>query len=171
MNEVLKDRPSVYKVSSFISGSEASKEKESAVIYWLEQKLKENPSHFKEQFVKFSLSGQDARSDAFDLLYDWCSLSKLGRITDDRDTVDKLTSNYEGDSLLFPVGKVFHIVLKAIPHNSFINRLFSSSKEVRVEIDTQKISRLEGVISDFTLVMEQVVLSFNNKGIEIEICT
>lgn len=170
LSEVLKDKPSVYKVSSFISGSDANKETENEIIYWLEQKFKENPSHFKEQFVKFSLIGEDARSDVFDLLFDWCSLSKLGRIADNRDVVDNLISDHEGESLLHPAGKVFHIVVKAIPHNSFINRLFSSFKEVRVEIDTQKVSRLEGVISDFNLVMGQIVLSFNTKGIKIESC-
>jgi len=69
-SEVLKDKPSVYKVSSFISGSETNKEKETEIICWLEQKFKENPSHFKEQFVNFTLIGQNARSDVFELLYD-----------------------------------------------------------------------------------------------------
>ena len=102
--------------------------------------------------------------------YDWCSLSKLGRIADNRDVVGKLISDYERESLSYPAGKVFHIAVKVIPHNSFINSLFPSSKEVRVEIDTQKVSKLEGVISDFILVMGQVVLSFNTKGIKIESC-
>ncbi len=170
VSEVLKDKPPVYKVSSFISGSEANKEKENAIIYWLEKKFKENPSHFKEQFVKFSLFGQDARSDVFDLLYDWCSLSKLGRIVGNRDEVNKLISDYEGKSLSYPAGKVFHIVVKVIPHNSFINKLLSPSKEIMVEIDTQKVTRLEGVISDFNLLMGQIVLYFNNRGIKIENC-
>lgn len=170
-SEVLKDKPSVYKVSSFISGSKANKETKNEILYWLEQKFRENPSHFKEQFVKFSLVGEDARYDVFDLLYDWCSLSKLGWIKDNRNAVDKLISDYEGENLSYPAGKVFHIVVKAISHNSFINRLFSSSsKEVRVEINTQKISRLEGVISNFNLVMGQIVLSFNTNGIKIESC-
>ncbi len=167
-NDVLRDKSASYRTSSIIAGTKECLETEKLMIDWLKMKNRENSETFYKEYVNFSIGDEYAKIDIFDLLFDWCDLSRLGYIVDNRDSIQKILSDYEGDSIGYPAGKIFGLEIKVCSTSNVLRRIFSAKKSVYLQIDTAKVTKLEGHLEDFQIYMGQLILSFSKEGIQIE---
>ncbi|MBW1710875.1 MAG: hypothetical protein JRJ73_13505 [Deltaproteobacteria bacterium] len=170
MKDTLHHKPAQYRVASVIAGTKESIETKKLMLDWLREKYRENQKTFNELYVRFCIVDEDAKVDVSDLLYDWCHFSKLGKLVDKRDFVEKVLLDYAGESLDYPVGKSFYLLINTCSSQNVLSKLFSKPRFLSILIDTQDVTKLEGTFEDFKIYMGQLTLSFSRKSIHVQLC-
>lgn len=157
--EVGRDKDASWRIGSMISGNPAVAEKVALMQKWLEAKHDANPASFREEWVKFDLRGKEASENAWDLLYDWCSLRGYSYLSDTRSEVEQLVSGWSANSFQYPMGRSFSLNHRVFEQRSWW-RVFSrpSYRTVAVHIDIDEVTQLIGTLDRFVVLGSRIAL-------------
>lgn len=161
---VLEHKGVPFKMSTQIAGTREEREATELRIKFLEEEYRKDPVLFYEKWVNFDLMDDEARSETWDLLFDYCHFRGWGRLIDVRDFQERLLSDLMGESLQYPMGKAFLLTIPIMTPKALLSRLLSSSKgpELSVVIDTSGVRRLAGSLAEFTLYSDDYVIRFGS---------
>jgi hypothetical protein len=166
--ETLSEKDALFRVSSRIRGTAESLEAEELCFAYLEKVSRADPYRFREEWVCFDLQGEDAQKDVWDLLYDYSALTRNSRIKDIRDFASQIVASYSGDSYLYPMGRVFvmefPINLPVPWWKKFWKR---PAHNVSIMIDINRVQKLVGNLSEFTMVCMGFIARFSQSGVVV----
>ena len=86
-----------FRVSSMIAGQPAAREADELRFQYLTKLRREDQNTFFREWVEFDLTGGEAQDNAWDLLYDYCALSRIGYLADMRSEVHAILADYAGN--------------------------------------------------------------------------
>ena len=139
-----------FRVSSMIAGQPAAREADELRFRQLTKLCRDDPYAFVREWVEFDLRGREAQENAWDLLYDYCVLSRIGYLTDMRSEMHAIIADYAGDSYTYPMGRVF--ALRVLGGQSLASLLHLRPRPtLTLEIDTGQIISAAGTLEDFRL--------------------
>ena len=139
-----------FRVSSKIAGQPAAREADGLRFQYLTELFKRDPDAFQREWVEFNLRDQEARENAWDLLYDYCALYNIGELVDLRSENGAIIADLVGDSYTYPMGRIFGVrVLGAYTLASFFHLRPRSA--VTLVVDTSQVVRACGVLTSFQL--------------------
>jgi hypothetical protein len=139
-----------FRVTSMFAGEKAAREADELRFQQLAKFYQEDPDTFHREWVEFNLKGREAQDNAWDLLYDYCSLSRIGYLEDMRSEVQAFVADYVGDSYTYPMGRVFALrVFAGHTVASFLH--LRSRPTLTLEIQTSQIVSAIGTLEDFRL--------------------
>jgi hypothetical protein len=139
-----------FRVSSKIAGQPAAREADELRFQYLSELFKRDPEAFYREWVEFDIRDQEARDNAWDLLYDYCALYKIGELVDLRSEMGAVIADLAGDSHTYPMGRIFGLrVLGGHTVASFF-RLRPRSV-ITLVIDTSQLVRACGILTTFRL--------------------
>jgi len=139
-----------FRVSAAIAGRPEAREAEELRVQYLNKLCQEDPTTFFQEWVEFDLRGREAQENAWDLLHDYCSFSRVGCLVDIRSEVCGIFSDYVGDSYAYPMGRVFALRVQA-SHSVTSMLRFNPRPSVTLEIDTSQIVSASGMLEEFRL--------------------
>jgi hypothetical protein len=143
-----KDPP--FRVSSMIAGQPAAREADKLRFQQLTKLCREDSDKFFREWVEFDLRGREAQENAWDLLYDYCVLSRVGYLTDARSAVHAILADYADDSYTYPMGRVF--ALRVLAGHTVASLLHLRPRPtLTLEIDTSQIVSAVGTLDDFRI--------------------
>lgn len=157
--EALKDKDASFRIGSRIQYSYyKNKEKEEAekLMYnTLKNKYDENQEIFFSDWVSFDLIGKDAQENIWDLLYDYCNYYGHSYLSDPRSEISKIVDEFVGDSLLYPMGKVFLLNHLVKPHKWYWKYIFKMrNRHIKILISVDKVSRITGNLTQFKIALD-----------------
>lgn len=136
-----------FRIDSTIAGSREQRKAGSLMCEFLKAQYEENPSRFEAEWAEFDLKGRDASANVWDLLYDYGCSYGSSYVCDLRSQDQRLVSEWLGDCLAFPMGKVFAFN-HDVKSRGFLNGfLLRRNRTATVVIDTDRVSRLRGNLS------------------------
>lgn len=125
----------------------------------LNNKYRLDPSVFIKEWSEFDLKGEDAMSNVWDLIYDYCAFYGCGYTSVIRNDVESLTDDYMGESFTFPQGKVFALNHYVAPSRWYWKYTRNKKgKVIRTIIDSTRIRRIVGDLSDFRIIFDDRIL-------------
>lgn len=164
LNErALRGKPPEWRVASDIAGMPQSQQADELRYFELEKEYLKDPASFRNQWVKFDMTGDEAQLNVWDLLFDYCHLHKSGRLVDLREEDEKVLADYVDDSYHFPMGRLFAVefeVRQTSPWWSLIKRI--PSPYLRIAVDTNRVKGLQGTLIDFMLLSPTFLIRFAN---------
>jgi hypothetical protein len=138
----LANKDATFRVSSKIAGRPAACEADQLRFQYLSELFKRDPEAFYREWVEFDLRDQEARDNAWDLLYDYCALCGIGYLVDLRSEVGTIFADLAGDSYTYPMGRIFGLrVLGGHTLASF----FSPQTEISGHSHHRYVSGSEGL--------------------------
>lgn len=140
----------VFRVSSMMAGHKAAREAEELRVQYLNKLYREDSYAFVRDWVVFDLTGRKAQENAWDLLWDYCALSRVGYLVDTRSDASSILSDFSGESYMYPMGRVFSLRCKAA-HTVLSLFHLRSRPMITLEINTCHIVRAFGTLEDFEL--------------------
>ena len=141
-----------FRVSSIIAGQPAAREADELRFQQLTKLCREDPDTFFREWVEFDLRGREAQENAWDLLYDYCALSRIGYLADMRSEVHAVLADYAGDSYTYPMGRVFALRVSASHTLASLLHLRPRPRpKLTLEIQTSQIERAFGTLEDFRI--------------------
>jgi hypothetical protein len=169
----LKDWPALDRIGARIKGATADKA-DILVAQLLENKAAS--TDFYRDYVCFDLTEDDAKFEAWYLLYDYCHLRGYGELVDlrGRDAVDEILADFDLEGRyenLFPMGKTFELHFPIQPRKKRYTWFWKKPTPpyiLRLQIDTSDIYRLCGDLTDFTIQGKSQAIRFNERGISFE---
>lgn len=167
-NEVTKDKDPIWITSSTIQGHKESIEKSELIYEFLNQKFIEDSERFLKDWLQFDFEGEEASLNVWDLLYDHCVYYGNSFLQDHRDFQEKLSSDYEGESLIYPMGKNFTLNyrIKDTKRLWLFQRKISY-RLIQIVITTNKVYHIVGTLSNFKIYTKSFNLTCN-ENIEIQ---
>jgi hypothetical protein len=166
--ETLSKKDSQFRVSSRISGTAESFEASELCFAYLEKVCQADPKGFHKECVCFNLQGEDAREDAWDLLNAYSTLTRISRIKDIRDIASQVVASYSGDSYLYPMGRVFLIEFPINLPAPWWKRFWKRpDHNVSIMIDINRVQKLVGSLSEFTMMCTGFTARFNQSGVVV----
>jgi len=155
-----------------IQGTQICKEKSRLMFKELSQQYKLNPYKFQKQWIEFDLEMEEAEGNIWDLLYDYGCYYRNSFLTDKRDFTERLISDYEHESLLFPMGKNFYFCILMSTKSNFLNYLLSKKSFFQLEINVESIKKISGTLNNFTVISdlfqltcsENITLDFDQRS-------
>jgi hypothetical protein len=121
-------------------------------------------NQFIEKWVGFRFEADEAQSVAWEILFDFLHLHKLGWLEDVRDFNEKLFDGYDGYGYIFPQGKIININLK-LNVRSWKEKLFGKHCIVKKSIDLTKIKKIEGTLEDLRIETVNEIITLSNHKI------
>lgn len=167
LTEALSDETSKNRVRASIAGTAEHRRSVLRMQNLLKSKYSTDPVRFYSEWVDFDFADAEARDNVSDLLYDYCDLHGCGRLIDFRDSTQRLLDAYECENLSYPFGMVFGLEFDVGLRPLWL-RTFLRSKNLRVIIATQLVSRLKGTLSDFTMYSLCTTIRFNSNGVVLQ---
>jgi len=79
---VLAHKDPAFRISSHISGTKELREASRLRLKFLGEEYRRNPVLFYEKWVNFDLKDDEARSETWDLLFDYCHFRRCGQLVD-----------------------------------------------------------------------------------------
>jgi hypothetical protein len=156
-------KDNLYRARSAINKSKESREHDNLMFTALKSKYRQNPEHFNKDWVCFDLVDKDASENVTDLLLDWCRLYGAGYLSDSRDFVQKMTDDYSGNSLAYPLGAEFVFNAMLRPKTFGWGRLLKySGQNFRLLIRIGNVYRLKGDLSQFILISKNFSVKIGN---------
>jgi len=166
--ETLSEKDALFGISSRISGTAESFEAGELGFAYLEKVCQADPKGFHKEYVCFDLQGEDARDDAWDLLNDYSTLTQISRIKDIRDFASQVVATYSGDSYLYPMGRVFVIEFPINLPAPWWKRFWKCpDHKVSIMIDINRVQKLVGSLSEFTMMSMGFSARFSQSGVVI----
>lgn len=164
--EALSDWSPLDRIGSLMVGPQSVKA-DQLIFKVLEEKARR--PDFYDSFVRFSLQGDDAQLNAWDLLYDFCHLRGCGRLIDSRDFVEKLEADYAGELHLYPQGKVFDLDFSVQARRPVLREwiLKRERTRIRIRIDVRKIEKIHGELEAFEIAFGDHRIAFDKDGIHV----
>lgn len=146
----LAQKDAKFRVSSKFAGRPAAREADGLRFQYLTELFKRDPAAFQREWVEFDLRDQEARENAWDLLYDYCAVYNIGELVDLRSENGAIIADLVGDSYTHPMGRIFGVrVLGAYTLASFFHLRPRSG--VTLVIDTSQVISACGVLTNFRL--------------------
>jgi len=151
INEIaLAHKDPFFRVSSTTEGNPEVREADELRFQYLTNLCRKNRTRFYQEWVKFDLRGQEAQENAWDLLYDYCALTRIGNLEDTRSEVHAILAEYAGDSYTYPMGRIF--ALRVPGRHSLASLLQLKPRPMlKLDVDTSKIVSASGTLEDFCL--------------------
>ena len=166
--ETLTEKDALFRVSSHIRGTAASLERDQLCFAYLEKICQADPIRFRKEWVCFDLQGEDAREDAWDLLYDYSALTRNSRIKDIRDFASQVVASHSGDDYLYPMGRVFVMEFQIILPAPWWERFWKrSTHNVSIMVDANRVQKLVGSLSEFTMMCTGFSARFSQSGVVV----
>ena len=146
----LAHKDATFRVNSKIAGSAAACEADQLRFQYLSELFKRDPEAFYRKWVEFDLRDQEARDNAWDLLYDYCALYRIGYLVDLRSKIGSIFADLAGDSYIYPMGRIFGLrVLGGHTLGSLFHVRPRSA--VTLIIDMSQAVRAYGTLATFLL--------------------
>jgi hypothetical protein len=146
----LANKDATFRVSSKIAGRPAACEADQLRFQYLSELFRRDPEAFYREWVEFDLRDQEARDNAWDLLYDYCALYGIGYLVDLRSEIGTIFADLAGDSSRYPMGRIFGLrVLGGHTLASFFH--LRPRLAVTLIIDTSQAVRAYGTLTTFQL--------------------
>ncbi|MCH7964903.1 MAG: hypothetical protein IH852_13305 [Bacteroidetes bacterium] len=165
--EATKDKDASWRVSSMIQGHKETEEKDELMYELLLKKYQEDKSGFLSKWYSFDIKDSGASINIWDLLYDYSVFYGYSYLEDFRDYPDKLISDYEGESLLYPMGKVFCFTHFVKPKKCWWKfRYKMNGRRIEFIIDVEKVKRINGNLTEFFVHFADTIIKLN-KNIQI----
>ncbi|MNW51354.1 hypothetical protein D3C74_288380 [compost metagenome] len=118
----------------------------------LYKKYLQNKMAFVKEWSEFDLYGEDAASNMWDLIYDYCAYYGCGYTSDIRDETSFFVDDSMGQSFLFPQGRTFMLNYYVAPYNwrwKYIRR--KKGITITTVIDATNVERIVGTLANFTI--------------------
>lgn len=131
----------------------------------LEQRYKANPMDFIKTHVYFDLQNNQAKSNVWLLLANYCQCFGFAHLSDIRNEEKLLDdSNTSFTSVECPMGAVFALDHTVKPYHWWWRISHSmKNRTVRTIISVRDIDRIIGTLSDFFIITKYIVIRCNRK--------
>lgn len=124
----------------------------------------ERALEFKESWLKFDITGIEAKQNVYNLLSGY-SLTRNDIILKDN-RIEYAQNDYEFEKF-YPLGKVFSFIYKVPKIKNWYGKELQKSIDIEIEIDSQKVTRLEGEFKSlFTIYFKHQKLIFG-RGVSV----
>jgi hypothetical protein len=170
-DEVSKDKTPWWQIGSRIAyrnnDNSPNKELERLMFDLIIKKYNSDKQKFISEWYTFDLLGDVASLNAWDLLYDFSTYYGYSFLKDFRDFSEKLEADYSGELFSYPMGKVFsfnHFVKPAKWWWKY--RYKMKGRTVELIIDVNKITKINGNLTDFYIHFNDTSIRFN-KNIQV----
>jgi hypothetical protein len=138
-----------FRIESTMEGPKALEADELRFQY-LTHACKRDPQAFCREWVEFDLRDREAQDNAWDLLYDYCALYRIGYLMDMRSKLQVVIEDIVGDSYTYPMGRIFGLrILGGYTLASLLQR--KSRPMVTLIIDTSQVVSASGTLDNFQL--------------------
>jgi len=145
-----------FRVSSKIAGQTAASEADKLRFQYLSELSERDPETFQRDWVEFDLRDQEARDNAWDLLYDYCAFYRIGELVDLRTESGAILADLVGDSYTYPMGRIFG--MRVLGTNTVVSSFYLRPRPtVTLVIDTSQVVRACGVLSNFQVECQHCV--------------
>ncbi len=164
--KALREKDLLWRASSTMARTKEAVEADQLGVRWLQERHRDDPEAFRREWVCFDLAGDEASRDTWDLLYDYCHLYGFAFLSDMRDFGQVAADDWAGESYTYPMGKAFKMNYRTSPR-SWWKKLLSPEIDsaVSVIIDTAKVRRLQGTLSDFVFQTDGLTMWCTHRGV------
>ena len=170
-DELLKETPRD-KIQSLrelnIFSDKAREEKDKMVYDLLLKKYQKDKDEFLIKWFSFDIRDSEAKFNVWDLLYDYSIYYGYSYLTDFREFPDKIISDYEGESMLFPMGKAFYFTHFVKPNKWWWKlRYKMNGRKIEILIDVEKVKIIKGNLTEFYIQFTDSVIRLDKN---VNIC-
>ena len=165
--EFTKDKDPIDKISAHIEG-EANNELSRMFLDYLDKEYENNPEEFDNEYANFSLKGEDAKDNIWNLIYDYSVFYNFPLLYDARNFPEILTKNFS--EFTHPMGDVFYLKFKTpiISKKILFFLIKQDYHETMIQIDCKKINTIVGNLKEFEITTETYKLIFRPNLITCE---
>ena len=146
----LADKDAFFRVRMAFDSPER-REGEKLIYGFLETQLSTDPKRFIEEWVKFDFDSEQAVKYGWDLLYDYCCITRAARLVEIRSDHGQMMGDLMNENFSHPMGKVFR--LEALSQGWLFRK-----PTFGVTINLNKIRSIRGIPSDFVVKADGLTL-------------
>jgi hypothetical protein len=146
----LSAKDALFRVSTAFDSPER-READTLIFNYLESLYKADPIGFVQDWVTLALDAEQSAVYGWDLLYDYCCITKAARLADLRSEHGQMMGDLANDNFAYPMGKIFR--LEALSRGWFFRR-----PTFGVTVNLHKIQSISGVLSSFVMNFDGLTL-------------
>jgi hypothetical protein len=132
------------------------READTLTFNYLESLHKSDPNGFVQNWVTIALDAEQSAVYGWDLLYDYCCITKAARLVDLRSEHGQMMGDLTNDNFAHPMGKIFR--LEALSRGWFFRR-----PTFGITVNLHKIQSISGVLSSFVMHFDGLTLSCSSR--------
>ncbi len=141
--QALADKDAFFRVRMAFDSPER-RQGEKLIHRFLKSQYKSNPELFIEEWVKFDFDSEEAVKYGWDLLFDYCCITKAARLVELRSEHAQMMGDLTNDNFAHPMGNVFR--LEALSHGWFFRK-----PTFGVTVNLNNIRTINGIPSNFVV--------------------
>jgi len=141
--KALADKEAFFRIRMAFDSPE-HRQGEKLIDRFLESEYNSDPEQFIEEWVKFDFNSEDAVKYGWDLLFDYCCITKAARLVELRSEHAQMMGDLTNDNFANPMGNIFR--LEALSQGWFFRR-----PTFGVTVNLNKIRSIKGIPSNFVV--------------------
>jgi hypothetical protein len=145
-----------------ITDSRAKSQFVDKVEKYLYDLLKNDQSTFMEKWYRIALLEESARTNLYDLLFDYSDFFSNSYLEDLRTKDEKWIDTRNSDNINYPLGNSFFLCIHNGPH-SIKNNIKEESIITKILITTSDVNRVSGYLNSLTIEMDNQILDLSNE--------